>query len=83
MKPIMKNNNDAIIKYLFLFSIFALGIVLGLFFWNKIALPFHNPWGVTGILTVIKYNPTNNILRFLVLIFFPTLLLSIFYLCKV
>jgi len=79
----MKNNKDAFLKYLFMFAIFSLGIALGLFFWDKIALPFHDLWGVKGILTVIKYNPLNNIVRFIVLVFFPAFLLSIIYLCNV
>jgi len=79
----MRKNNDAIIKNLFLFLIFSLGIVLGLLLWNNITLPFHNPWGVTGNLTIIKFNPANNIVRFIVLIFFPALLLSIIYMCNV
>ncbi|OFY62875.1 MAG: hypothetical protein A2V64_09220 [Bacteroidetes bacterium RBG_13_43_22] len=76
----MKKDNNDLAGCIFLFSVFLSGVVFGLFFWNRIVLPFHNPWGVTGPLTVIEYNPANNLIRFIVLILFPVLLLSIIYL---
>ena len=46
-----------LIKYLILIAIFSAGITLGYFFWDKITLPFKNPWDVLGPLTIMKYNP--------------------------
>lgn len=70
-------------KFILLFAIFSIGIALGLFFWNKIELPFQNPWGVTGLLTKIRYNPGNDLIRFAVFILFPILILSVVYLLNI
>ena len=69
----MKKNS--IIKYLFLSVIFIAGIIIALFLSDKISLPFNNPWGVVGLLTVQQYNPANDILKFLIIITLPSLLL--------
>jgi len=61
-------------------ALFTAGIIIGSLLWNRISLPFENPWGVTGLFTLIQYNPANNILRFIVFIISPFFLLSIFYL---
>ena len=42
-----------------------------------IKLPFSNPWQVVGPLSILAYNPYNNILRFIFLISVPSLLLII------
>jgi hypothetical protein len=62
-------------KYLFLIAIFFSSVILGLLVWGKISLPYQNPWSVVGPLTEIKYNPVNNILRFLILVFLPSFVL--------
>ena len=69
----------AIRKFILLFTIFSVGITLGLFFWNKIELPFQNPWGVTGLLTQIRYNPANDLIRFTVFLLFPVMILPVIY----
>ncbi len=74
IKSIMKKSS--IIKYLFLAVIFIAGITIALLVSDKIALPFHNPWGVVGLLTVEQYNPANDILKFLVIITLPSLILA-------
>ncbi len=71
------------IKFLLLLAVFVLGVSLGLFFWDKITLPYSNPWGVTGVLTVAKYNPTNDSVRFAVFLFMPLLLLFLMYLLNI
>ncbi|GMT47011.1 MAG: hypothetical protein IEMM0007_0577 [bacterium] len=71
------------IKFLLLLAAFVLGISLGLLFWGKITLPYSNPWGVTGVLTVAKYNPANNSVRFAVFLFMPLLILFLMYLLNI
>ncbi len=71
---------ERVIKYSVLFVLFFAGIAIGLLLWNRIELPFHNLWGVKGKLTEIRYNPTNNVIRFAVFLLSPVLLLSITYL---
>ena len=80
---LFKITKKAIIKLIFLSAVFFVGIIFGLLFWNKIALPFHNLWGVIGPLEAIKYNPANNIIRFIVFILFPILILSVTYLFNI
>ena len=48
--------------------------------WDLIEVPFKNPKGITGPLTVAKFNPVNNILRFVCFISIPSLFF--FVLCK-
>lgn len=55
--------------------IFILTFITGLIIYGFIQLPFVNPWGVTGPLTAIQYNPANNIIRFLLIIILPSLFL--------
>jgi hypothetical protein len=43
---------------------------------GHIELPFSNPNGVVGTLTEIAYNPSNNILRFLLITLLPTAVLA-------
>ncbi|MEC4685956.1 MAG: hypothetical protein VST71_09535 [Nitrospirota bacterium] len=71
------------IKFLLLLAVFVLGVSLGLFFWDKITLPYSNPWGVTGVLTVAEYNPTNDSVRFAVFLFMPLLVLFLMYLLNI
>jgi hypothetical protein len=37
-----------------------------------ILIPFSNPYEVSGPLTIIQFNPSNNVGRFLFIVFFPT-----------
>ncbi|VAX28090.1 hypothetical protein MNBD_NITROSPIRAE02-1098 [hydrothermal vent metagenome] len=71
---------ERVIKYSVLFVLFFTGIAIGLLLWNRIELPFQNPWGVKGKLTEIQYNPSNDVVRFAVFLLSPVLLLSIAYL---
>jgi hypothetical protein len=41
--------------------------------WDAVKLPFHDPAGIISALPQIHYNPTNNILRFLLAILVPPL----------
>lgn len=62
------------------FVLFGLGIAIGFACWNKIILPYHNPWHVVGPVMVTEYNPSNNLVRFLFLLSMPVVLLLISYL---
>lgn len=76
-----KNQDN--LKHILLSTLFIIGISLGLLIWNKIALPYHNPWGIVGKLTEIQYNPLNDSIRFVVFILFPVLILSVIYLLNI
>jgi hypothetical protein len=41
--------------------------------WPLIALPFSNPLGITGPLTAARFNPANNLVRYLVFVLAPSL----------
>ena len=75
----MKQNREAIIKFAVLFAIFCISIILGYFLWDKIAVPFRNPWEVTGPLTEKKYSPINDLVRFIIFLSLPPLILSAVY----
>ncbi len=64
-----------LIRYALFIALFVAGVVIGLLLWERIELPFQNPWGVKGRLTEIRYNPSNDVLRFAVLLFSPLILL--------
>ena len=49
-----------------------LSINLGLIVWDLIELPYQNPKGLTGPLTLINFNPLNNIFRFISFVGIPT-----------
>ncbi len=78
----MKDFTKKLSGFILLSLIFIVGVSIGLLLWNKITLPFHNPWGIVGTLAAIKYNPTNDSLRFLVFILSPLLLLTTIFLLK-
>ena len=63
--------------YLVNLAIFIIGILVGLFLWSKIQLPYENHWNVVGELTYKRFNPANNILRFVVFIFAPSIFLVV------
>ena len=64
---------------IFLFT-FA-SMLLGVFLWDKINLPYSNPENIYGILSINKFNPINNDLRFLTFIslIFGTFFLSLIF----
>jgi len=65
-----KRRISFILCYLFLF-----GIVIGRLCWERIFLPFSNPWHVLGELNRIKYSPLTNILRFIIFVLCPVVTL--------
>jgi hypothetical protein len=59
-------------------GIFFVGVFLACFLsYDGITLPFSNPWQLTGPLVTDRYNPMNDILRFLYLVVTPTALLIV------
>ena len=63
--------------YLFNLAIFIAGILAGLLLWPKIQIPYENPWNVVGELTQKRFNPANNVLRFVVFIIAPSIFLVV------
>lgn len=59
-------------KRIFLLAVFIISFITALSIQSFIKLPFSNPWSVTGPLTLIRYNPANNIVRFLLFILLPS-----------
>jgi hypothetical protein len=59
-----------------LLALFLAGTGVGLLVWDLIKVPFRNPLEVVGPLTVIKFSPDTNYLRFAVLVSLPSLLLA-------
>ncbi|MEI7579727.1 MAG: hypothetical protein WCJ58_06905 [bacterium] len=79
----IQNLQSKVPKIIFIvciFTILIIGNVIAGIIWDKIFLPFHNPEEVVGPLTIIKFNPTNNILRFLLFITIPSIIFSIIFL---
>jgi hypothetical protein len=65
-------------KYHLVFLV--IGASFGFLAWSIIKLPFHNNYEIVGILDVLKENPNNDILRFIVFISLPSLFfLSYFF----
>jgi hypothetical protein len=63
------SNNFKIIIFTFA------SILLGIFLWDKINLPYSNPENIYGVLSINKFNPINNDLRFFT---FITLIFGVF-----
>ncbi|MEO8604984.1 MAG: hypothetical protein ABI629_20620 [bacterium] len=40
------------------------GWAIGIFAWDRIQLPFSNPYGIVGPLTLLQFNPLNNQVRY-------------------
>ena len=57
---------------------YVVGSAVAMAFCTSIHLPFSNPWNIVSELTQAHFNPTSNILRFLLFIFAPVLLLFAF-----
>ncbi|MBK7703798.1 MAG: hypothetical protein IPI34_13385 [bacterium] len=54
----------------------AAGLLLGLAVAERyVQLPWRNPWDVTGLLAALRYNPANNLLKYLLVVAGPSLLL--------
>ena len=58
---------------------FISGIIIGRFLWDKIKLPYSNPLNVIGLMSHLNENPSNDILRFVIFIFMPSILLFLVY----
>jgi hypothetical protein len=69
----MKKNKELYSKYSTHLYLFFISVFISLVLWDAIRLPFHNPWGVSGNLVKIAYNPANNLVRFALLIALPVL----------
>ena len=65
----MKNYIKVFISFILIIS----SIILTTFLWNKIYLPFNNPLEIIGEYSKQNYNPINDVLRYLIFIFFPLL----------
>ncbi|HPT03315.1 MAG TPA: hypothetical protein PLJ84_12020 [Bacteroidales bacterium] len=76
----MNRRKIFILRYLTLSVILIIGFYLGLLIWDKISLPFSNPWGIISQHSLLEYNPANNLVRFVLLILLPSILLFIVYL---
>ncbi|OGY44040.1 MAG: hypothetical protein A2731_03070 [Candidatus Buchananbacteria bacterium RIFCSPHIGHO2_01_FULL_39_8] len=63
--------------FLIAFNVFIYVFLTVLLIHDSIFLPFSNPWGVSGRLTKIQYNPVNDILRFLLLVGLPPIIFFI------
>jgi hypothetical protein len=59
-------------KYHLIFLV--IGSFIGFLVWSMIKLPFHNYHEIVGVLDVLKENPTNDILRFIVFVSLPALI---------
>jgi hypothetical protein len=55
--------------------VFVLSFGVGLYVHDKVTLPFSNPWDIIGLLTLLEYNPSNDIIGFLLLITLPSVVL--------
>jgi hypothetical protein len=79
-KLIRNKNTMRATKFHILFLL--IGSSLGVLFWSLIKLPFYNKFEIVGVLDVLKENPTNDILRFIVFVSFPSLLFFTYFLFK-
>ncbi|MBE7413949.1 MAG: hypothetical protein HS130_01445 [Deltaproteobacteria bacterium] len=75
----MNPARESALRFVILAGLFLLAVMIGALLWEKIVLPFKNPWGVIGVLTMIGYNPTNDIFRFVAFILIPPLILMLAY----
>jgi hypothetical protein len=65
-------------KYHLIFLV--IGSFIGFLVWSIIKLPFHNYHEIVGVLDVLKENPNNDILRFIVFVSLPTLIFFFYFL---
>ena len=77
----MRHRASAARAGILVIAIFVVGVIVGRVLWPHVLLPFRNPWNVVGPLTVIKFNPANNLVAFAIFTFLPIgLLLGLFFL---
>ncbi len=60
-------------------ALMILGYFISQGLWNTITLPFSNLYLASGKLAQIGFNPTNNLLRWVVFVIFPSVVFLIFY----
>src|SRR5262245_65082 len=60
-----------------LVAIFSGAFILASYFASLVELPFSNPHEIVGTLTEIRYNPSTNIVRFLLIVLLPTFALTV------
>ncbi len=65
-------------RLLLTMAIFGAGILTGFIFWDRLSLPFENPFGIIGYCSQIRFNPQNDVWRFLFFILLPSLFLTLF-----
>lgn len=69
----------ALTPYLYIFALSYFGVWL---IWDYLKLPLHVPVGAVGPLETLGYNPQNNVLRFLAVVFVPPTACLIYWLCE-
>lgn len=67
-------------RVLILATVFFASFVAAYSLVEHIQLPFSNPHGIVSRLSEIKYNPANNVLRFLIIVLLPSAVLAGIYL---
>lgn len=70
-------------KELLVPAIFIASFKVALMFHDKLKLPFSNPLGIFSILTARKYNPANDIIRFVFLVMTPALVVAAVFLVRI
>ena len=75
----MDQNKVEYKKYLPFIFIFSFSVFLSLEFWDTLKMPFHNPWDVLSTLTRLRFNPMNNILRYVILVVLPVIFMFLMY----
>ena len=60
-----------------LVAIFSGAFILASYFASLVELPFSNPHEIVGTLTEIRYNPSTNIGRFMLIVLLPTFALTV------
>ena len=63
-------------KIFVIFSITAFSVLIAAYLWNKITLPYSNPFEIVGEYSLANYNPTNETIRY---VFFLSLPLITFW----
>jgi len=63
-----------------LLAIFIVSFIVALMLHDKLKLPFSNPWRVVSQMTIAKYNPTNDVIRFVFLVMTPSAVIAIIFL---
>lgn len=63
-----------------LVSSYLVGITVSVLAWDRIRIPFSNPYNVVGKLTLEQFNPINNYLRWGVVVTLPSVIFFLYYL---